>query len=524
MRKLLVLAIALTAMFSSLSCSKAYYEEKYGADSEEADMYEYLEGEWEPISCFEWGYDLILTENPETGLGEWVRYDETGEGNGPISRSHPDYFAVRFEENGFGTCIATNDPELNWLLDLYVPYYVYDEDKLNFPLFYGDVADYVTIKKKGNNYMQVTLDDVGYVLDCDEHDGFFQKHNDSCKDYGYNTNFHQRVTFRRIRKVTVATPPEGWMTYVQDNALLTQLSIPGTHASATFYGLYNDLTSLTQKSRIESQWAAGVRAFDFTVSGDGALEFNGNQLNRSFEDMIDVLKEQLQQYKQETAIVFVRPSENAFEASLQQWKDNVGDVIEELGDVAARWRPDMTMRDARGRIIFIMNEAYTWNDRNDLMPGAMIREYEDEMYIFSMTGGTAEKFYIQADKDMSDAEKLEAVLSSMQESMRFNDAEVTENCWMVNSLSVANDTYQDSAMDIFPMVSRYLSGAEVSQTVNGEALGKTWKKKDEGPLGIVFMDFATYDEFVEYEDLEISPAIFTEAILENNFKYTMKTR
>ena len=158
------------------------------------------------------------------------------------------------------------------------------------------------------------------------------------------------------------------------------------------------------------------------------------------------------------------------------------------------------------------------------MPGAMISEYEDAMHIYSMTGGSPEKLYIQADKDMSNAEKLEAVLSNMKKSMKFNDADVTENCWMVNSLSVVNDTYLTSALEIFPMVNNYLSGVEVSQTLGGEPLDKTWKKNDEGPLGIVFMDFATYDEFVEYGKFNISPAIFTQAIIENNFKYTMKTR
>lgn len=518
MKKIFVQVLLVAVLFSSISCSKAYYAEKYGADSEEAELYEFLEGEWEPISYNEWGYDLIRDET----TGELTRVDYAD--SGPIPRSHPDYYVVRFENNGFGSCIAANDPELEWILGLYTPYYVYDENKLNFPLFYGDVADYVTIEKKGTDYMQVTLDDVGYIIDCDEHDGFFLKHKASCKDYNYYTDFHQRVTFRRIRKVIVATPPDGWMTYVKDNALLTQLSIPGTHASATVYGLHNDLTSLTQKAKIESQWAAGVRAFDFTVSSDGGLEFNGNQLNSSFEDMIDVLKEQLQHYKQETAIVFVRPSENAYGAPFQQWKDYVGDVIEDLGEVAAVWRPNMTMRDVRGRILFIMNEAYSWDGRKDSMPGAVLRESEGVMSICSPTGGTTETLYLQADKDMTDAEKLEAVLSNMQKSMRFNDVDVKENSWMVNSLSVANDTYLASAMNIFPMVNLYLSGAEVSQTINGETLEKTWKKKDDGPLGIVFMDFATYDEFVEFENLEISPAVFTEAIIENNFKYTMKTR
>ena len=515
MKRLSGLFLMVFALFF-ISCSKDYYVEKYGASSDEAGLYEFLEGEWEVESMFEWGY--VDYRDPATG--EVERWYETYEENGPVPKTSDSYTVLRFE-HGTCTVLATGDPEIAWIIGIPHPFRIYDDNKVDCPLFFGDAVTFSTIKRQGKNRMQIKLDDVGYYIDCDEHDGFFVKHESYCKDHNCYINYHQRTTWRRVRKATVVTPPDGWMTYVDDSALLTQLSIPGARASATCYGLYDDLSKVTQRMPVERLWESGIRAFDLSVDASGGLKFNGQALERSFEDMTDILKDCLMKNKQETAIVFVHPSEDVTEASMQRWKDNVGEVITDLGDVAALWRPNMTMRDSRGRVVFIFNEAFQWDGRVDLAPGAFIFEYEDEILIMSMSGGTAENVYVQADQQMSDADKLEAVLENMALSMTFDNPSVTKNCWMVNSLSVGDSDFLTSALDIVPMVYDYLNGEEVTQTFSGTSLGKSWKKTEEGPLGIVFMDFASYDDSGESE---VSGAMMTETIIENNFRYTMKKR
>ena len=509
MKSLFRIILIISVLMLSVSCSKEYYVEKYGNDADETALFEFLEGEWEIESYYAWGYEEYIDSN-----GIKNRIDETGEDNGPVSKSSDNYFVLKFDR-GIGTVLATGDPELQWLIGVPTPYYVYGENKLEYPLFYGDVAEHVTVTMLGDNYMQVVLDDVGYAIDCDEHDGFFVNHKASCKDYRWYLDLHYRLTFRRVRKVIVATPPEGWMTYVPDATPLSEVSIPGTHASASFYGLSDNSTYVTQRAKIEDQWASGVRAFDLTVSEDGSLSFKGNALKKSFRDVVEILQEQLKTYMQETALVFVNVPEGMNESEKQSWRDYIGDVVSDLGNIAGVWRPDMTMRDARGRIIFVMDENYTWRTSNGEKPGARIQRSGDKAQFTSMAGGNSETVYIQDDKDMTAAEKLNAVFESMEFSMKFDDADYKDNSWMINSLSTGDSNYALYAADIMAGVFLYLNGAEVHKTLTGELLGHAWKKTKTGPLGIVFMDFAATDDSFKGE---VSGSMLVEAIYRNNFR------
>jgi hypothetical protein len=206
------------------------------------------------------------------------------------------------------------------------------------------------------------------------------------------------------------------------------------------------------------------------------------------------------------------------EAQKQQWKDYVGDVVSDLGDIAARWRYKMTLGEAKGRIVFVMGEAYTWDGYNYLMPGACVAKEEDDTYIYSMAGGSAERLIVQDVKGVSHSEKLNAVLAGMAESMTFDNPSVTQNIWMINSLSSYDGGYVKGAVEIVPMVCAFLAGDEVDQISSGAALGRTWVKEEEGPLGIVMMDFASE------ESEEISSSDLVDYVIQNNSKYTMKTR
>lgn len=514
--------MALASVAAIVSCDKDYYEDKYGSNAPETELIEFLEGDWEVISQYAWGYDIDYTVTDGiVDLDSGYCIEETGEDNGPVSRTSSDYFAFRFED-GFFTMLATNDSDYAWMVGLPLPYYITDGNKLydDGHMFAGDIAQYVTVEKVSRNKMRLRVDDVGIgrEYNCD-HDGVILKHKDNCELIEYwEGNWHNITTWRRIDRTTVVNPPEGWMTYVNDSALLTQLSIPGSHASASYYGLYNDLTAITQRVKLEGQWDADIRAYDFTIAPDGGLSFKGNALERSFRDMVKVFQEKLMICKQDVAIVFVRPEEGVSESQMQQWRDYVGDVISDLDDAAAIWTPMMTMRQARGRIIFVLDEEFTWRGKKDEMPGVKAVRDGDLVSLTSMAGGESETMYVQDVSDVSHADKLNAVLENMKLSMTFDNKEVEDNVWMINSLSSYSDGYLAGAVEIAPAVYQFLSGEEVSETVSGASLGRTWTKTEEGPLGIVFMDFAAE------ESNELSFSTLTEMIRLNNWNYEMKKR
>lgn len=527
MKKLCVKSLFATIiLLAMVSCDKEYYENKYGSDAEETELFKYLEGDWQIVHEFAWGYDIsYCVSDGVPDLTSGTYNFETGEDNGPVRKSSELYYAIRFDE-GLCAILATGCPDDVDLVGKQTPYYVTEDNRLHGSLFYSDVAQYVKVKIIDENTMQFRVDDVGYCKEYEcfdnEHDGVILKHNSECEliEYSYN-DWHEIKTLKRVRKSVVITPPPpgDWISSLPDDVLLTQLSIPGTHASATYYGLYNDLVSVTQRLKIQTQWDAGIRAFDFTVSNDGMLYHDQAALERSFRDAVDIIKEKLlTKVAPETAIVFVRASDGMSEAQKQQWKDYVGDVVSDLGDIAARWRYKMTLGEAKGRIVFVMGEAYTWDGYNYLMPGACVAKEEDDTYIYSMAGGSAERLIVQDVKGVSHSEKLNAVLAGMAESMTFDNPSVTQNIWMINSLSSYDGGYVKGAVEIVPMVCAFLAGDEVDQISSGAALGRTWVKEEEGPLGIVMMDFASE------ESEEISSSDLVDYVIQNNSKYTMKTR
>lgn len=54
-----------------------------------------------------------------------------------------------------------------------------------------------------------------------------------------------------------------WMSELPDDAYVAQLSIPGTHDSATGHGTSFDSMAKTQELTLDQQLEIGIRAFDF---------------------------------------------------------------------------------------------------------------------------------------------------------------------------------------------------------------------------------------------------------------------
>lgn len=524
MKRLCVKSIFATIiLLAMVSCGKEYYEAQYPLGSEEAKLMLELEGDWVTAYQYSWGYDRCydIDENGVIDMNSSSVFYETGEDNGPIKKSDENYFVFRFEKNGLFSIMASGSPDYEFMYGLTLPYYLdgfklYDDGQF----FASDYYPYVTVKIVDDNTIELHVDEVGYFSDytCDpDHLSF--THKSTCELYSYcYSDWHQIITLKRINKVIIATPPDGWMTYVPDLALLSQVSIPGAHASATFYGLYNDLTSVAQRVKIQTLWDAGVRAFDFTVSHDGTLYYDQTQLKRSFDDIVDVLKEKLAtETMQCTAILFVRPSEGMDDAKKSEWRDYIGEVVHDMDVHAAFWTPKMTMRQARGRIIVVMDEMYDFIGKKDEMAGALVVRGGYEAQISSMAGSESELMYIQDVEGVSHADKLNAVLAGMKMSMTFDNPEVKENIWMINSLSSYDNGYLNGALEIAPQVLSFLEGETVDCTTSDSPLGQSWVKTEDGPVGIVMMDFA-----VE-ETNKFSFMSLTDAIRLNNWKYTMKT-
>lgn len=156
---------------------------------------------------------------------------------------------------------------------------------------------------------------------------------------------------------------EKWMEQLPDNAKICDLSIPGSHDSFTFDAEISATLTLTQLMNIAGQWGAGVRMFDLRIDFDepdlnmchGPIDFC------TLENALKDVDKQLSANKSETAIlVLSRENGDNNEATVEKINSKIRDVF---GNRIANWKPDMTLGDARGKVIIIYRYKFDDNDK-----------------------------------------------------------------------------------------------------------------------------------------------------------------
>ena len=182
--------VALVSIAAFVSCGKDYYEDKYGDDSAESELFAYLEGDWEVVHEFAWGYNVeYYVSDGIVDLESGTLFKETGEDNGPVRKDSELYYAVRFK-NGLSSITATGNPYDLDLIGAHTPYYITEGNRLHGSLFHGDVAQYVQVKIIDANTMQFLVDDVGICREYNcgdyDHDGVILKHTSACELIGYS--------------------------------------------------------------------------------------------------------------------------------------------------------------------------------------------------------------------------------------------------------------------------------------------------------------------------------------------------
>lgn len=173
-----------------------------------------------------------------------------------------------------------------------------------------------------------------------------------------------------------------WITPLPDDIYVSQLSIPGTISSLSA-GSYQGLATAQGKTLIE-QWEDGVRAFEFRSSQSSALSFDSglnlydggvnltNGSGAQFDDFsaaVTALYGLLtDKSKGEFAILinsYQAEQYAGWQGSLnkywkKRWVSAMQETMNSLYDQThfVNWRPDLTVGEARGKIILINFDAY----------------------------------------------------------------------------------------------------------------------------------------------------------------------
>lgn len=166
-----------------------------------------------------------------------------------------------------------------------------------------------------------------------------------------------------------------WLSHMNSNVLLSQLSIPGTGNSYSYEysGTGNDTVNFkAQMHDIAGQWNLGVRAFEITAGrnadtgvsnfGQGGLIISNNKapLSNTVEEAVREVYKMLTANPNEFAMMIIsyQPKVgrdgNQFITDFMTWYNNL-DI--HTGKHTALFRPGLSIGDVRGKMMFILRPS-----------------------------------------------------------------------------------------------------------------------------------------------------------------------
>ena len=321
---------------------------------------------------------------------------------------------------------------------------------------------------------------------------------------------------------------DDWMDRIENNVYLHQLSIPGSHDTATGHG-FNGLGSIfgssyaqTQDLTIEAQWNSGIRAFDLRPAySDGELViYHGiMETKLSMQQALTTICQLLNAHPTEVAIVVMRHESDADDGT-DEWKQPMLDLLNnpDIRPYLADYAPNMTLGNARGKLLLLSRDQY------DTKPiGAFLTKWSHDTALSNqkctaaMKGAgtqTTTTFYVQDFYDCSANGAKQKKTSAITTLLDYSTTYAGQgHIWFINHLSgysltesffgsevSLSDGYRDNAATQHQAVIDYLS------THNG-------------PMGLMMMDYAGTDRSGNYD---VKGLAVTEAIIENNFRSTLR--
>ena len=308
------------------------------------------------------------------------------------------------------------------------------------------------------------------------------------------------------------TPLTDWLGMVKDEAKVCKLSIPGTHDTMTGMGFYQpvlkyvfNMTAISQVSNLEEQMNCGIRFFDIrpVVSTDTIakkkilrLTHGISELDVTFEWTIDQLQSYLKAHPSEFFIAKLQ-FDNGFEdqKDLFSLLSKVLNLQKYQGLFIEDWRPDITVGEMRGKILWLsrydlrqMNVVYhypivycDWPDEDPDIEEDLNPEAQRNCAMYNMNDTTVmarlyKQDYYKTTTEKRMKNKQKTVIDMMHSAREVNATD--DNIWIVNHCSAYTEVsprgYLTNAANLHPLVIEDL-------------------KQYEGTVGITPMDMACHD-------------------------------
>ena len=361
------------------------------------------------------------------------------------------------------------------------------------------------------------------------------KPNDANSD-SWTTQFKpsakQKITLPAIP--STSTVGNNWITPLDDNIYVSQISIPGTHDAATGDGTTFALGK-TQELTLDQQFEIGIRAFDLrpAVSNNDLILCHGMVATTfAWDQVMERFKYYLSEHPGEFIIALIR-HEDEYDNNNANWGSIMQGKLESLKaeinpktneSYTADFKPDLTVGELRGKILFLCRDWTKYNDDGPVVGGYTGWSHSpsgSEVSIYSRTvNGTMniQDCYAPSEDGQSKIYntskfpeiKWTGIKTLLDKSMTFHTDPTLINRWSVNHtsgyvhwLSTTNG-YRENAANNNIKLYNYINST-------------TWC----GSTGIVLMDFVgahTSGSYTVYGDL------CPQAIIDNNYKYRMKRK
>lgn len=305
-----------------------------------------------------------------------------------------------------------------------------------------------------------------------------------------------------------------WITPLDDNIYVQQLSIPGTHDAAAYSTSLFDVGQ-TQTKTIEKQLEMGIRAFDMRPAYRRLytkmwLYHGFTATDISLNDALQTMSNYLTNNKGEFIILqFKHETDGGIGVgkNTSKW-DTIYDELNTFSSQIISWRPNLTIGECRGKFIIITRTDFTNREK---LGAALTSSFDDNTsFVTTLVNGSYSTSY------------------HVQDYYMYTDDEGTEKLNKIKSLYAITKEFC-KATNNFPWALNHTSGycGSIGSTLQYQKNANYVNKpiyevlQNEtvlGPTGIVFMDFVGERDasiYTVYGDL------LPQAIIDNNYKYRM---
>lgn len=329
--------------------------------------------------------------------------------------------------------------------------------------------------------------------------------------------------------ICTTTYADNWMQYLPDNAYIVDVSIPGSHDTATGNGWVSPLgesRGTTQDLSLETQWELGARAFDLRPKVNGsrlAVNHGILQTKLYFDDAIRTICGFLKENPTEFVVIHMLYADG-FDSDKAKYQTYLRALLNsnDVKDYLVDFRRDLTVKEMRGKMLIISRDPY------DTAPytGGFFNGWGNGIYWNISISGRNSTATLNV-QDMSETynarkEKDNAIRALLDFSTRNIATTSDDIVWSFNLPSA----YTDNTSGLFATSTS--NGYRENATYTHPTFIDYLKENPAGPTGVVLMDYLGVDNSTGYATLGNGTKYNTrgkellDTIINNNWRYQPK--